>query len=320
MKLYNRRFAFLISVLIIACLFSQGQVYAAGSIDLSKDISLTIDCQDDGTPLVGAKFDIYLVATVDEHFEVTPEPLFNQYNVDIEGKDEESWRSLSSTLEGYVLRDHIPPADTGVTNAEGKVTFPSEGHKLTPGLYLVIAQRHIQDGMRYDISPFMVILPTPIWETGQCIYDVRANSKHISYPDEPDTITRKVLKVWHDWGHEANRPEEVIIQLLCDGEVYDTVPLNAENNWRHTWTELDDSYKWTVVEKDPGEYTVTVIREGITFVVKNRYDDIPPLPSEPDPVLPRTGQLWWPVPVLLFAGLLLIVIGLIRRRGAVDES
>ena len=30
--------------------------------------------------------------------------------------------------------------------------------------------------------------------------------------------------------------------------------------------------------------------------------------------LPQTGQLWWPVPVLIAAGLLLIVLGVFRRR------
>ncbi len=36
--------------------------------------------------------------------------------------------------------------------------------------------------------------------------------------------------------------------------------------------------------------------------------------------LPQTGQLWWPVPMLVFAGLLCIVVGLIRRRGAGYEK
>ena len=31
--------------------------------------------------------------------------------------------------------------------------------------------------------------------------------------------------------------------------------------------------------------------------------------------LPQTGQPWWPVPVLLAAGLVLVIIGLVRRRG-----
>lgn len=35
--------------------------------------------------------------------------------------------------------------------------------------------------------------------------------------------------------------------------------------------------------------------------------------------LPQTGVLWWPVPVLSFAGLLMILLGMIRRRGEEDE-
>lgn len=36
--------------------------------------------------------------------------------------------------------------------------------------------------------------------------------------------------------------------------------------------------------------------------------------------LPQTGQLWWPVPVLICAGLFSMVVGLIRRRKAEDET
>ena len=40
----------------------------------------------------------------------------------------------------------------------------------------------------------------------------------------------------------------------------------------------------------------------------------PTEPKPPVPSLPQTGQLWWPVPVLFCAGLVLILFGLIRRR------
>ena len=40
----------------------------------------------------------------------------------------------------------------------------------------------------------------------------------------------------------------------------------------------------------------------------------------PDDKLPQTGQLWWPVPALLCAGLVLILAGVIRRRGTGDEK
>jgi hypothetical protein len=40
--------------------------------------------------------------------------------------------------------------------------------------------------------------------------------------------------------------------------------------------------------------------------------DKPDKPSEPH--LPQTGQLWWPVPVLAFLGLILIIVGLALKR------
>ena len=43
----------------------------------------------------------------------------------------------------------------------------------------------------------------------------------------------------------------------------------------------------------------------------------PSNPSRPgQPTLPQTGLLWWPVPVLICAGLLLLLLGLLRRKGA----
>ena len=63
------------------------------------------------------------------------------------------------------------------------------------------------------------------------------------------------------------------------------------------------------------------LREGITFVITNRYADAPPPTTTPGGgKLPQTGQLWWPVPVLFAVGLALIVLGVARRReGGYEE-
>ena len=58
-----------------------------------------------------------------------------------------------------------------------------------------------------------------------------------------------MLKVWEDGDQETTRPESVRVQLLRDGEVYDTVTLSAENGWRHTWEDLSKQFVWQVIEE-----------------------------------------------------------------------
>ena len=50
-------------------------------------------------------------------------------------------------------------------------------------------------------------------------------------------MERRVLKIWKD-DIPQSRPKEIVIQLLKDGVIYDTVTLNAVNNWRYTWEKL----------------------------------------------------------------------------------
>lgn len=329
MKKYRRQNAIVLSLLLILLLLPMN-AFAAGSIDLSRDASLTISYQDGNTPLTGAQFDLYLVATVDECGELTTTKDFALFNVNIRGSNDEAWKTLASTLEGYVLRDGLKPADSGITDKNGLAAFPTSGKTLTKGLYLVLGSRLTQNGHRYDPAPFMVLLPVQDKESNTWNYNVTANAKYdSSIVSGDDTINRKVLKVWKDDGYEKERPKEVVVQLLRNGKIYDTVTLSADNSWRHTWTDLSDQYTWTVVEKELNGYTAEVTREGITYVITNTYDADAPVkptptspssPSGPAQKLPQTGQLWWPVPLLLCAGLLFVVIGLVRRRGMENEK
>lgn len=49
--------------------------------------------------------------------------------------------------------------------------------------------------------------------------------------------------------------------------------------------------------------------------VKKTETEKPP-EKKPSKKLPQTGQLWWPVPVLILAGLLLVILGWVCRRKA----
>lgn len=319
MKKYRRMTAVLMMVLLVTA-FLPVQAAAAGKIDPEREESLRISYQKEDGSLVGAQFAVYLVATVDAYGELTTTDTFSRFNVDIRGKNDDAWQSLSAALEGYVLRDNVLHTDSGQTDEEGILTFPTAQQKLIPGLYLVLGQRHIQDGYYYDAASFLVMLPGLDKEANDWIYDVTAEPKYESgrIPEEP--VSRKVLKVWKDEGHSQERPDEVVVQLLRDGTVYDTVTLNDDNNWRYTWKALDGSHRWTVAEKELEGYTVTVEQERTTFVVTNTYKEkTTGTTTTTKSTLPQTGQMWWPVPLLITLGLLFVIVGLIRRRGTRDE-
>jgi len=358
-----------ISVVMAVLLLLPVQTFAAGKIDLSKGCTLTVSYRNGDTPLTGAGFSIYYAAEVDENGELTPTKTFSQFNVKIKGRNDSAWNALAVTLEGYVLRDKITPFDSGKTDSKGLLTFPTAGKTLKPGLYLVLGSRHEQKGIIYDAQPFMVMVPLQDKETNDWNYNVTVSPKHESSLPEKGTVTRKVLKVWQDGGNKADRPDEITVELLQDGDVYDTVTLSADNRWRYTWEDLDAGHRWTMVEDAEDGYTVEVVRKGITFVITNSSTvDVPdnstpkdstphgnstpgePLPHSsittpgpdlvdvPDnqtplinppsskvplsagPKLPQTGQLWWPVPILVCAGIFCIAVGLIRRREIFNEE
>ena len=292
-----------------------------------QEISLTILCQKENVTLWDEGFRIYLVAEASEDGKWIVAENFKQYHVNIEGTDADAWRELASTLEGYVMRDAITPTASGRTDTQGILKFPNDGNKLTEGLYLILGEQYAWDKGIYKCDPFMVSLPAQGEGEGEWVYDVLVSPK-FEFTELPDEgkISRKVLKVWVDEGHEDYRPETIKIQLLKDGILYDTVELNEENNWRYTWDNLDNKCHWTVVEEKNGDlrdYTVTMVKEGITFVITNTYtpEEDTEEPSEPseepgeeEPKLPQLGQLWWPVPILVAGGLFLIVLGVFRMR------
>ncbi len=339
---------------------------AAEIIDQNRRITLTISYNnEDDIPISGAEFSIYMVATADEYGNLTTTEKFSGYNVNIEDGDDDAWKALATTLEGYVLRDQILPTDSKKTDGQGFAYFPNNGVKLRTGLYLVLGTRHSQNGVIYETLPFMILMPTQDPHEKEWNYDVSLSPKYeLCSGHITEKVNCKVLKVWNDKGNEDIRPDEVVMQLLKDGKIYDTVTLNSENNWRYQWSDLESTHQWRVVEKELDDYTVEVSREGVAFVITNTCTketptepvptiepttspdkpndnpndnstnpvtpdnpsnpDTPNNPANPvkpnDSTLPQTGQLWWPVPMLSAAGLLLIVIGLLCLRGKNNEE
>ena len=310
MKMF-RNFAWMLILLLMLSI--PALAMAEEPIELDRSVDLSIVYEHEGTPLQGSRFRIYRIATVNEAGEATLVAPFNRYPVKMNAQNEMQWSALASTLEVYVLQDGIAENAAGVTNAAGRMRMT-----LTPGCYLVLGERHVQDGSVYETQPAVVMLPTKSPTEGEWVYEAVLYPKYDTSvePGEHDVIRRKVLKVWNDAGNERNRPAQVVIHLLRDGEIHDTAALTAKGNWRHTWDELDARYSWRVIEEIPEGYTVEISREGITFVVRNTMEGpgVTPTPPPSDPDLPQTGQLWWPVPALIAGGLLMLIIGVLRSR------
>lgn len=288
--------------------------FAAGKIDLDRESTLTVNYKENDSAIAGAAFNIYKVADVDEYGYLKLSKDFREYPISIDGIETDDWAKLITTFEGYILWDDIQPAATAATDKNGNAVFTAK-----PGVYLVMGDRHTQDGYYWTAKSSLVILPTQDIEVNDWNYDLTIIPKYDKVTTTPPKTARKVVKVWDDNGHQSQRPQEILVQLLRDGEVYDSVMLCAAINWRYHWEELDGAYNWTVVESVPSNYTVSVTQESITYIVTNTYNGN--TPTDPGtPQLPNTGQLWWPVPMLAAAGMAFILIGLIRRRGAGYEE
>ncbi|MBR2047020.1 MAG: Cna B-type domain-containing protein [Oscillospiraceae bacterium] len=335
MKLH--RISILILCLAILLSLMPMQTFALEDIDPQQDIRLVLSFQakvqqEENGPetevsVVGAPFQLFLLATADELGNMTPSQQFAGYPVDLKNQDEDYWEVLASTLQGYILRDGLTPVDQGVTDETGFLTFPTGEVKLVPGLYLVLGTRYVQDKIVYTCDPMIYQLPMLDKEADAWDYEVEVFAKYTATPDEPKTTYRKVMKLWEDEGFEEHRPDAIEVQLLCDGVVYDTVTLSEENDWMHTWKNLEENHIWSVVESAGNEdYVVEITLQGVTFVIVNRPDpDIPTEPTEPTepeppPDIPDTGLVWWPVPLMLAAGMFLILLGAAFRRMAGFED
>ncbi|HBQ46728.1 MAG TPA: hypothetical protein DD737_06585 [Ruminococcaceae bacterium] len=100
--------------------------------------------------------------------------------------------------------------------------------------------------------------------------------------------------------------------------------LDGGNDWSHSWLGLDVNRTWTVSEIGASrDYKSAVKQAGSVFTITNTYgaEGEPGGPEEEIPdedvplaKAPQTGLVQWPIPVLLTAGAVLIVCGVVFRR------
>ncbi len=302
------------------------QAHAIDRIDSSKDVHLTVHFSHEGQPLAGARLQLYKIAEMSGYGEFTLLDEFAVYPVQMTENESDDWEVIANTLNSYALLDGIQPADAGVTDETGTVYFPRIRKPMEPGLYLITGETLTFKGVCYTPAPTLIALPNREGDSHHWDYDVSVNIKY-RFRTAPAECT--VVKVWEDDGKQADRPRSIEIRLLKDGEVKETVTLSAGNDWSYSWPELEPEYNWTVAEKTVDGYDVSITQdqkkvdnrgtEQLIFTVTNTYDG-PGADKLTEEKLPQTGNLWWPVPLLLIAGILFVIAGVIRIRKSRHEA
>lgn len=320
------------SILCITALFAG--VFAPVTVNASAlpqtgSIALSYEHED-------VEFRLHKVGMVDSDNKLVLTGEYANYNIDTETEN------VGQTLETYINRDGIAPLMTAVTDDAGELLFDN----LDYAVYLVSGEPVTVNNTMYIPVPVLVYVPS---RDGSNIADIEITIKY-EMVDTTVPLDLAVLKIWRDSGNEDERPEELTIQLLKNGILYDTIKLNEGNNWKYEWTGLESGFVWTVVEVDvPSGYKVAIKKDASALVITNtKYSSseiTPPVvepPEEPpkdnppkdnpqdnppgdsqdnstgtssnSAKLPQTGQLWWPVILLSCAGLFFVVIGLIFKR------
>lgn len=245
----------------------------------SDFMNLDVSC-----PVSNMQVSLYRVA--DENYNLVDS--FSRYSIDLK----QDVQGAANALENRILMDRIE-ADACVTsNSVGNASFTG----LESGIYLVVGKEVFQDGVFYMPQVSLVSL------SGDLSVDLKYEMS-----DKPSRI--HVLKVWKK-DNKKSRPKSIEVCLLrSDGIVVDKVILNSDNQWSTTWNNLSTLYTYRVMETSvPSGYKESCTREKDTIVLTNTGSDKYRVEKK-DEVLPNSGQLWWPVPVLLFVGLVLFGLG-----------
>ncbi len=245
----------------------------------SDFMNLVVNC-----PVSNMQVSLYRVA--DENYNLVDS--FSHYSIDLK----QDVQGAANALENRILMDGIE-ADASVTS-DSLSTASFTG--LETGIYLVVGKEVESNGVFYMPQVSLISL------SGDLSVDLKYETS-----DKPSRI--HVLKVWKK-DNKKSRPKSIEVCLLrSDGIVVDKVVLNSDNQWSTTWDHLSTLYTYRVMETSvPSGYKESCTREKDTIVLTNTGSDKYRVEKK-DEVLPNSGQLWWPVPVLLFVGLVLFGLG-----------
>ena len=294
-RLCKQLAALMLAFTLLAVGSAPALALTSADYDLTRKGSITVTLQDPktGSPLVGGELTVYSVAKVQKdnaNLSFVYTNGFEDCGVTLGDLSESE---LADALEA--ARPASAEGMTASIGSDGKAVL----EKLPLGVYLV-TQSVACSGYE-KIDPFVVTIPLTVEES--LLYDVEAQPKvgtltHNVPPDEPD---------------EPDTPEEPV------KPVPPVTPTQPEQPTTPTNPEAP-------AEDDPSKRTPPDTDNPDGWVLNGRPDAKNPnapdadhpdgwvLNGRPLKGLIQTGQLNWPVPVMICAGALLLALGIVLHR------
>ena len=270
--------------LIIFMIIPANKAFCDDNQYFNEKMSLTIKHCSDTKPLANVQFSIYKIAHVSNDFNFEVIDRFNGYSINLEGiKDETEWCNIADTLQSYITKDNIEPNSTLCTDEQGSVSFSD----LEAGLYLVIGDTTSLDNKTIKTKPFLVSLPSVDRETNKIINNVTVETKTDNIPKDEGGL--EVHKVWVNDDKMNVRPKAIEVGLYRNKELYKTITLNKENNWKYVFSDLEPDVSWDIVEMNiPNGYKVSYEKYNEQVTITNTYVHNPNNPPSSNPNNPRT--------------------------------
>lgn len=294
----NKVVSCLIVLIILFCLSLT--VSANTVVDDNRTGSITVVLRDQTykEPVVNAEITVYKVADTKVVNNNLGYEFVDEFKNCGTSVDDYYKIEFATHIANYIKANNIKGTAIA-TDRNGVAKFADLSH----GIYVGVQTGDVQGYSAF--VPFVSALP--ITTDSRWVYDVDISPKVdvIRYTN----IT--VQKVWNDDNGvgATKRPESVKIQLLSGEKVVDTITLSDKNKWKHTWTDLVERDDYSVKEVNvPKGYKATYKQTEFTFTVTNTA------------TLVQTGQLNWPIPILIISGLILIAVGyVLLSRGKHHE-
>ena len=297
-------------VAALAGMVTKVPVLAAEKADETKG-SISLIC-----PAKGMEISLYRVADYEDSFTLTGK--FQNYQVSLDQKDQDGWKGAARALEDYIGRDGLK-ADIVKKSGNDKIAY---FENLSRGLYLATGQTiEVQEKgktMVYIPNASLIVLPDVREEDP---YHISPKLKYDDKEKSEDSQTKlRALKIWKK-DQKEKRPTSVTVELLRKDANGKVTVVDSQ-----IWENLSSQASWSVSEKEvPSGYTVSIRQQGSTVMVTNTAKN--PEQTEnggnntgkPGQKLPQTGQLWWPLPLLLLAGVSCLMIGRVLRNSG-DEK